>query len=131
MAKSVKEIPYISEYPWGEWLKVGSKWKLTQEEDFKVSLKSMSCQIHTAAKRMNVSVKIRTIPAEKVLFMEVVPAGKGRQRLQPVEKAPPVSKEKSPKGASKLPSPEKKKVKPKKAKAPKKKASKKEVATNG
>ena len=76
MAKAVKEIPSISDYPWEEWLKVGSKWKLTQGEDFQVGLKSMSCQCHTAAKRFKVVVKVRVRSDEKAVYLEVLPLTK-------------------------------------------------------
>lgn len=56
MAKTVKEMPDTRKsYPWKSWFD-GRIWKLTQGEDFMVSMEVMRTQVYSNAQKYDVSV---------------------------------------------------------------------------
>jgi hypothetical protein len=71
MAESVKEIPNTAFYDWDTWIKLGAKYRLTQGVDFDVSLKTMSCQIHTASRRRKLRATVRVVKAENAVYFEI------------------------------------------------------------
>lgn len=93
MAEQVKEIPKATRYPWDDWLKLNSKWKLIQGKDFDLELKSMATSIHNASRRRGYRVTVRMNSKDKTLYLET---------------SLPPEKDKAPKKAK--PTPKKKKV---------------------